>query len=117
MTLLVKTVPINTDAEGAAVATVRAGGCLLRAVHVEVGDLEAFDLTVTEEPLGRTLLGLEAVEADARFQPMIVGQNTDGTDVSTNGGHVIPAILKRIQIVIANGGDHKSGELTLLLER
>ncbi len=115
MTLIAKTVPINTNASGDATATVRAGGCRLHAIDVALGDLDTPDITITEEPQGTSILGLTGLAVSGRYLPVVVGQDDAGADVS--GSAVAPVILTRIQVVVAGGGNKKSGELTLLLER
>jgi hypothetical protein len=117
VSILTRTVPLRTNGDGDASATVRAGGCRLLAVDFSLGTMAAADLTITDEPSGRQLLAVPDIEADAFYQPMVIGQNTDGSDVSSLGGHVIPVVLGRIEIAIANGGDTLTGEVTLVLER
>lgn len=119
MTLLVKTVPINTNASGDATATVRAGGCRLHAIDLSIGDLDTPDVTITEEPIGTQLLALTGASGDGRYQPLVVGSDDAGAALDTAGdvAYAPPAILGRIQIVVAGGGNKKSGEITLLLER
>jgi len=120
VTLLAKTVPITTDAEGNRTITVRAGGCRLHAVDIgDLGDLEAFDLTITEQPQDISLLALTGINATARHHIGVPMSATDGTSLVVEGvgSYAPPVVLSRIQIVVANGGDSKSGEITLLLER
>lgn len=107
---------LTTDGDGDASVSIRAGGCRLLAVEVDPGTLEAFDLTVTDEPSGRTLLAAAAIEAAALYQPMAAGADpTDGTELA---GAFAPAVVTgRIEVAIANGGDTLTGSVTIVVER
>lgn len=115
MSVVVKSVPLVTDGAGAASATVRAGGVILRAIHVEIGTLSTPDIEITEEPEGTTVLSVVGVAADTRYVPTMEGADDAGAAVT---GSALPVpVLDRIQIAVTGGGDTKSGRVVLLLER
>jgi hypothetical protein len=48
---------------------------------------------------------------------MIVGQNTDGSAVSSLGGHIPPIVAGAIEIAVANGDEGEQAEITVYVER
>jgi len=109
-------VPIVTDSSGNDLSTVRAGGCRLIGVQVDMGTIAAMDVAITDEPTGTALLTLTDVEASGVYQP--AAQMADPSDGSAlSGAFSEPSVFGRIQIAIANGGDTLTGEITLLIER
>lgn len=127
MSLLVKKVPLITNGDGDATATVRLGPCVLRMVRLKVGTLTTPDVTITAEPVGTTLLDVSAVAADTDYTLAGKVQDSTGADVASgpipdgNGGVTVNAwssvpVLDRLQVVVAGGGANKTGELTFLYE-
>ena len=115
MSLLVEQVPITTLPNGTDLSTVRAGGCIVRAIRVLVGTLSMPDITITEQPSNTTILAVTGLAADASYVPLMVGQDHAGADIT---GSAVPIpVVDRIQIAIAGGGDTKTGQVSLLLER
>lgn len=115
MSLQVKSVPILTDGDGEATVTVRAGGCIVRAIRVELGTLSTPDFAITEQPGDTAILTVAGVAADGTFYPSVLADDEEGADVA---GAALPIpVFDRIQIVVAGGGAAKTGRLILLLER
>ena len=116
MSVLTYRLPMVTNGDGDASATVRAAGAKLLGVGVEIGTLEAFDLAITDEPTGTELLSLAAVAADAPYQPAAaMADPTDGTPLA--GAFAVPIVFGRIEVAVSNGGDTLQGEITLVIER
>jgi hypothetical protein len=114
VSLLVRTVPINVAADGTDLTTVRLGPCVLRMIRVELGTLSTPDITITEQPNNKTILGVSALATDKDYLPTILGAGSNGADVA---GAALPApILGRLQIAIAGAGVSTSGEITLFYE-
>jgi len=114
VSLQVKSVPIVTAADGSATVTVRAGGVVIRAIRVELGTLSTPDFTITEQPGNTGILAVAGVAADGTYYPTVLADNASGVDV-VGAGLAIP-VYDRIQIVVAGGGDTKTGRLIFLLE-
>ena len=115
MSVLIKNVPIVTDGSGDASVDVRAGGLRLFAVRVEVGTLSTPDVTITEEPGSTAILAVTAVAADTTYYPSVLSDNGSGVDVV--GAAVPIPVFDRMQIVVAGGGDTKTGRIRLMYER
>ncbi len=114
MSLLTKSVPIVTLADGTDLSTVRLGPCVLRMIRFELGTLSTPDITITEEPGGKTLLGVLAVAADTDYVPTVLGQDSAGADIVDVGLPTL--VLSRIQVAVAGGGDTKTGRLIFFYE-
>lgn len=116
MSIIARAVPLLTDGSGVASATVRAGGCRLLGVSLELGTLDTPNVAITDEPNGTELLSLAAAAADGVFQPMVAASDpADGTALT--GAFAAPAVFGRIEVAVTGGGASKTGEITLLLER
>lgn len=115
--LIIKRVPIVTDADGDDRSTVGlAGHGRLAGVFVEHGTLDAgANITITDEPAGRTLLALEDVAANGLFPLAVPACDTAGEEIE--GAFATPLITGRIQIVTDSGGDTLAGQVTLYMER
>lgn len=108
--------PVTPNGDGDDLSTVRAGGCRLVGVKVEMGTLTAMDVAITDEPTGTSLLALTAVAADGVYQPAAqLADPTDGTALT--GAYGLPVAFGRIQVAIANGDAGEEGLITLLVER
>jgi len=114
VSLLVRSVPIVTAADGTDLTTIRLGPCVLRLIRFELGTLSTPDITITEEDGGKTILSVAAVAADKDYMPTMLGQTTGGVDVV--GAGVPMPVLDRLQIVVAGGGDTLSGRLIFFYE-
>lgn len=127
MSNVLQSVPVTTDGTGAAVRDVRLGPCLLLGVAVELDELETPDITLTDEPGGVTLLDVNAVAADGRYQLVVPYQGSDGVDIAVdvdNGGGSSSVgafgpvlVYGRIHVAIAGGGANKSGRLVFVVSR
>jgi hypothetical protein len=115
VSVLTKSVPITTAADGSDVTTVRAGGILLHAVRVELGTLDTPDITIKEQPANTTILAVTGVAADGTYYPSILEQTSAGSNI-TGAGVPVP-VYDRLEVTIAGGGDTKTGRLILLYER
>lgn len=115
MSILIKSVPITTAADGSDLTTVRAGGMVLHAVRIELGTLDTPDITLKEQPADTTILAVTGVAADATYYPSVLSDNSSGVDVV--GAAVPVPVYDRIEITTAGGGNAKSGRVILLYER
>jgi hypothetical protein len=109
-------VPVTPNGDGDDQSTVRAAGCKLLGVKVEMGTLTSMDVAITDEPSGAALLSLTGVAADGVYQPAVaMADSADGTALA--GAFAIPVVFGRLQVAIANGDADETGEITLLVER
>lgn len=114
-TLITQSVPLTTDASGVCVRDVRFGSAQLIAIEVELGSLETPDITITDEPSGRSLLAKTGLAADAHYVMSAQQQKADGTNLT--GAFGPPVITGRVHVAIAGGGDTKTGRLVLIVNR
>lgn len=115
MTLLLQSVPLNTDGTGAVSRDVRFAPGRLHAVAFEIGTLETPDLTLTDEPAGVELLAVTGLADDDRWNLVAQAQGSDGDDVV--GSFVAPLVYGRVHVAVAGGGASKTGRLVLFVER
>lgn len=114
-----KTVRVNftTDGSGNATAFGSAEVGKLYAVQLIDGDLaDGVDVTLTAEHSDFSMPLLVAADwnSDKVVYPRVLQNlNTDGTALTT---HTMPIIYGRIKVVIAQGGDTKTGAVVLYLE-
>ena len=114
MSLLVRSVPIVTAADGTDLTTIRLGPCVLRLIRFELGTLSTPDITITEEDGGKVLLDVAAVAADTDWIPAVLVQDNAGADIA--GAATPVPVLDRIQIATAGGGATLSGRLIFFYE-
>jgi hypothetical protein len=115
MSVLTKSVPIVTAADGSASVDVRAGGLILHAIRVELGTLDTPDITVKEQPANTTIIAVAGVAADATYYPSVLSDDASGADVA--GAAVPVPVYDRLEVTVAGGGNAKTGRLILLYER
>ena len=117
--LLSVTASITTAADGS--ATVYAGKNVtgrIVAIRYAFGDIaNTADFTITGETTGLEVLTYANVPAanDTFFPRVVARKHTDGSAFTENGG---PPIVcnERIKVVVAQGGNAKSGTLTFYVE-
>jgi hypothetical protein len=114
VSLLSRSVPIITAADGSDLTTVRLGPCVLRLIRFELGTLSTPDITITEQPGNKTLLSVAGVATDKDYLPTMLGQTTGGVDVV---GAALPMpVLDRLQIATSGAGDTKTGRFIFFYE-
>lgn len=114
MSYITQSVPIGTDGSGVAAADVRIGGGLLLSVALEKGTLETPDIDLTDEPAGVSLLSVDGVAADTRWNLGTLAQKADGTNSTTYRS--VP-VFGRIHVAVTGAGSVKTGRLVFLIER
>lgn len=107
-------VTITTDASGDATAYIDAGvGYLQTIIYTKVDFANGVDFTITGEDSGLTLWTESDVNASKTVFPRSSTQDVNGADLlyAASGTKVGGKILltERIKIVIAQGGNAKSG--------
>lgn len=114
--MIKRSLTIKTDASGDATAYAEpvSGGATLYAVQLIDGDFaDGVDVTITAEEaeLSFPLLTMANFNSDQLVYPRVaVAKATDG---STLTEYAEPLAIGRIKVVIAQGGDKKTGGVAL----
>lgn len=115
MTIRRMVVPATTDSGGAATAyTPPVYGELVSIRYVKTDYADTADFVITTEDTHVTLWSEEDLTASATRYPRAGANATDGTaslyaDLGTAIGTKIDISAERIKVVVAQGGDTKSG--------
>lgn len=113
---------VTTDAGGDATAFLPTPGSgesaldgrVLRISYTKTDYATGVDFTITSEKTLQNLWVESDVDASKSVGPTQVIQHDDGTD-RLGGGAYIHIANERIKIVVANGGDTKSGLFTVVV--
>jgi len=108
-----KVISLTTDAAGDYETDVRVYG-KIHAIALRLGDLSTPDLTIEDELSGGTVLAVTGAAASKRWQPRVLVQGDDGADIADT--YDAPVATGRLSVVVAGGGDTKTGELVLVFE-
>ncbi len=119
MALKTKQVTIGpTDGAGAFSIDVNLPGKVV-AVGVVIGTLaNTVDLAITDLITGAAIFSKSNISATALFQPKMVPVSVAAAALNTAGdvAYDSPACLRQAHIVLAQGGDTKTGTLYLLVD-
>lgn len=103
-------IALATDGSGDCTAySVDVAGLVI-GYHYDRGTLDnaTTDITVTEEDTGAALLTLTNVTASAVYLPRVATHDVNGV---ATGALDAPAVVGRIKVVVAQGGNAKAGTL------
>lgn len=122
--MYVQTFPVDvtTAADGSAtVYSAQINGLLSQVRYVKDGSTpfaDGVDFTITAEDTGETLWAETNVNASATRAPRQATHGTDGAALLYAAGgaavHDMIAVSGRVKIVIASGGDTKSGRFWIM---
>ena len=111
-----ETVTVTTVSAGTATAySSIVNGRILAIQYVKDGYANGVDFTITTETTAQSLWRKDSVDASAIQRPRVTVQNSTASDVYYNDESdeeimdYIHVADERIKIVLANGGDVKSG--------
>ena len=116
-------VNVTTAADGSAeVYTEKIlNGPILKILYAEAasgGFVDGVDFSITTETTGQTVWSENDVNASKNICPREAVQDSAGADVTFDGTNeiydYIYACNERLKIVIADGGDTKTGTFTIL---
>lgn len=116
------TVPVVTAADGSATAyTPMLTGKVSQIRYVKTDFASGVDFTITAEATGETIWAESDVNADATRAPRQPTHSTVGAaSLYASGGAAVNAPIAlandRVKIVIANGGDTKSGTFHVVID-
>jgi len=114
MAVHAKSYSITTAADGSATFTATQFYGVIEAIAFRLGSLSTPDITVTDGLSGGAVLAVTGLAADTRYHPRVLEQ--DGVDGSNLTSVTRPAVTGQLKVVIAGGGDKKTGSVVVLWE-
>lgn len=117
MALRTYQVAIVTDGAGAFAQTITAPGKTV-AVGLVIGSLSTPDVTLTDFLTGGAIFAKAGIASSGIWQPKVVAVSVAAAALNTAGdvAYDSPACLRSLRVVVAGGGDTKSGTLYVLVE-
>lgn len=114
------TLTLTTDASGDATGyTPVVTGRVLSVVYTKTDFADGVDFTVTAEATGQAILTLTNQNSSAAFHPRVQIHGSTGTGLTYDGTRTIcePITVShdRVKVVIAQGGDTKTGTVTIIV--
>lgn len=114
------TVSLTTNGSGAATGyTPVVSGLVLGVVYAKTDFADGVDLTITADGTGAAILALTNQNASGMFFPRAQVHGPTGTALTLNGTQTmnepVPVAQERIKVVVAQGGDTKTGSVTVIL--
>lgn len=115
-------VTVTTASDGTATAYSPYVSGRLTAIHyVKTDYANGVDFTITSEAVGETLWGENDVNASATRRPRAATHTTAGAaSLYASGGTAVNDLIRlsrdRVKIVIASGGDTKTGTFHIVME-
>jgi hypothetical protein len=122
MTKRAQTVVVITAADGSATAYSPVVSGNLASIHyIKTDFANGVDFTITSEAVGETLWAENDVNASATRRPRAATHSTAGVALLyAAGGTAVTDLIRlsrdRVKIVIASGGDTKTGTFRILLD-
>ena len=108
MSLFSLDVTLTTAIGGAATGYTSAFTGFFHTIAVDKGDLAVTsDITITNETTGEAIVTLTDVATDKAVHPRVLQQDAVGVNVA--GEYTDVFVNGRVKIVVAQGGDAKSG--------
>lgn len=114
-------VTVTTNGSGAATAYTNAvNGLLKQIIYTKTDFADGVDFTITTETTAQNLWVDTNINASEKVAPREAAHDTTGAGVTFDGTNEIyceiPIASERIKIVIASGGDTKTGTFDFILE-
>lgn len=111
---------MTTDAAGdATVYSNAVNGRVLAIIYTKDDFAAGVDFTITSETTGQGLWTEADVNASKTVHPHVAAHDTTGTGITFDGTNETYRRVwlagERVEFVIANGGDSKSGAFTLIV--
>lgn len=116
------TVTVTTDSsgDGTAYTTAAVNGRLLGVQYVKTDYANGVDFDVTLEGSALAVLSVDDVNASAVYWPRVALHNTSGValtyDATEPVTDTLPVANERIKVVVAAGGDTKTGTFYIYVE-
>lgn len=113
-------VSLATDSSGNATGyTPHVSGRVLAVIYGKVDFANGVDITVTAEATAQPILALTDQNASGTFYPRQQVHGATGTGLTTDGTRLLvePVVVAndRVKVVVAQGGDTKTGTVTLVV--
>ena len=115
-------VTVTTDGSGNATVytTAAINGYIESVRYVKTDFADGVDVDITTEDTGVVVLDKDSVNASVTYSPRHTVQDTTGADVTYDGTRVVHERIavagERIKIVIASGGDKKTGTFYITVD-
>lgn len=108
-------VTVTTDASGdATVYSDPIAGKLHAIIYKKTDFADTADFTITDEDTTASLWTQANVTASVTKYPRLIAQAAAGTDLT--GWYVEPVVTGRAKVVVAQGGDTKTGTFRFVYE-
>lgn len=113
-------VSLTTDGDGAATGyTPVVSGRILGVIYTKTDFADGVDIAVTLEATGQPILALTDQNASGTFYPRVQVHGATGSALTLEGtepvAEPVVAANDRVKVVIAQGGDTKSGTVTVIV--
>lgn len=113
-------VSLTTDASGAATGyTPAVTGRVLAVIYAKTDFADGIDFVVSLEATAEVILTGTNVNASAAFYPRVPVDDEAGADATLDGTRKmrepVTAVNDRVKIVVASGGDTKSGTFHIVI--
>jgi hypothetical protein len=114
-------VSVTTAADGSATAyTPYLSGRLASIHYVKTDFSNGVDFTITSERIGETIWAENDVNASASRRPRAAVHSTAGVAATYDGTRAVSDLIRlsrdRVKIVIASGGDTKTGAFHVVID-
>jgi hypothetical protein len=114
-------VSVTTAADGSATAyTPYLSGRLASIHYVKTDFSNGVDFTITSERIGETIWAENDVNASASRRPRAATHSTAGVAATYDGTRAVSDLIRlsrdRVKIVIASGGDTKTGAFHVVID-
>ncbi len=116
-----QTIALTTASGGGVTAYSKVFNGLLKAlIYTKTDFANGVGFTITSETTGQTLWTQAAVNAAAIKYPLAAAHDTAGVAATLDGTRAmrveIPLVNERVKIIIASGGDTKTGAITIIVD-
>jgi hypothetical protein len=116
------TIALTTAADGSATAytALRLTGRILAVIYAKTDFDDGVDFTITLEGTGEAILTLTNQNASGKFYPRVPVQDETGADALYAAGgtklrDAVVAVFDRVKVVVAQGGNVKTGAITVIV--
>jgi hypothetical protein len=109
-----KAYSITTAADGSATLSITQFYGVIEAIAVRLGSLDTPDVTITDGLSAGSVLAVSGLATDKRYHPRVLAQDDSGANITDN--YTRPAISGQLKIVIAGGGNKKTGSVIVVWE-
>lgn len=114
------TATTNSDGDVTAYTTACVNGKLLAVRYVKTDYADGIDVDITLESSGLALLSVDDMNASVTYYPRAELHDTAGVALTYDGTEPVPDTLpignERIKVIVASGGNTKTGTFYFYVE-